>query len=80
MEGLFYGAKMDLKLVMEVLENMEDEALAASLLAELNQKTKEMGSLIMNRDPNLSHDEWKAKCDAAKAEVDALITKIESYK
>lgn len=73
-----YTKYMDLSHVMEILENMSDEARAAELLKELNDSTKELGTLIMNQDNKLSHDEWKSKCDAAKEKVDSIIKKIES--
>lgn len=71
---------MDLTEVMDVLEKMEDEALAAKLLAELNQKTKALGQLIMNQSNDLSHAEWKTQCDDLKKEVDDFLDKILSYK
>ncbi len=45
--------------VMEILESLEDETLAVSLLQEFNEKTKALGQLVMNMDKSLEHDEWK---------------------
>lgn len=66
--------------VLDILENMEDEELAASLLAEFNEATKNHGKLVMNRDPKLSNEEWKIKCDTAAQEVSAILSKIQEYR
>ncbi|MAE59481.1 MAG: hypothetical protein CME69_11405 [Halobacteriovorax sp.] len=66
--------------LLSILEQMEDEELAAKLLKELNDKTKELGGLIMNRDPNLQHGEWKAKSDEAKKAVDDVVRRIQGFK
>jgi dsDNA-specific endonuclease/ATPase MutS2 len=66
--------------VMEILENMEDEALAVELLKQFNEKTKKLGQLITNRYTTLDHANWKVECDDAKKEVDDLIKKIKSHK
>lgn len=69
---------MDLSQVMAILENMEDEEKAARLLKELNDATSELGKLIMNKNSDLGHDEWKKQCDEAKNKVDRIISSIES--
>ena len=66
----------ELNELMEILEQMEDEALAASLLAELNQKSKYLGELLLNVNPELKNEQWKENCDKAKSEVDQIISKI----
>jgi hypothetical protein len=63
--------------VMGKLETLEDEVLAAKLLAELTQKNKNLGKLLLNTDKSLSHTEWKKLCDQAKNDVDEIITRIE---
>ena len=65
--------------VMEILENMQDEELAVSLLKEFNEKTKALGELLVNRDKNLQHGEWKAQSDDAKKSLDELISRIKSF-
>ncbi len=70
----------EMNALMEILENMEDEQLAAQLLKKLNDKTKDHGQLIINRDPNMSHAEWKVLSDEAKAQVDLVVNEIKSYK
>lgn len=62
--------------ITEILENLEDEQLAASLLSELNEKSTQFGKLVLNTDPSLGHDEWKIKCDQAKEEIEHLVEKI----
>jgi iron-sulfur cluster repair protein YtfE (RIC family) len=64
--------------IVTILEEMEDEELAASLLKDLNDRTQKMGSLLMNRDPSLSTEDWKKLCDEAKAAVDDLLKHIKS--
>ena len=65
--------------LLNKLEEIEDEALAANLLGEFNSKSKALGQLLMNTDTSLSHEEWKEKCDAAKKELDLVLSKIKDY-
>ncbi|WP_127714235.1 hypothetical protein [Halobacteriovorax sp. HLS] len=62
--------------VMNKLETMEDEQLAVVKLKEFNDATKELGELLMNLNKDLSHDEWKKRCDTAKKKVDAVVNEI----
>ena len=66
--------------ILDILEAMVDEELAASLLAEFNEATKNHGQLVMNKDPKLSHDDWKKLCDEAAKEVDLILGKIQEYR
>ncbi|PIP91888.1 MAG: hypothetical protein COW01_11840 [Bdellovibrionales bacterium CG12_big_fil_rev_8_21_14_0_65_38_15] len=65
--------------LLNKLEDIEDEVLAASLLSEFNAKSKVLGQLLMNIDTSLSHDEWKKRCDIAKKELDSVLSKIKDY-
>lgn len=65
--------------LLNKLEDIEDEVLAASLLREFNEKSKVLGQLLMNTDTSLSHDQWKIKCDEAKKELDSILAKIKDY-
>lgn len=65
--------------IMTILEEMDDEELSVKLLSQFNSKTKELGALIINRNPSLSHNEWKALCDKAQSEVDKVIAQIKQY-
>ncbi|AYF44181.1 hypothetical protein BALOs_1174 [Halobacteriovorax sp. BALOs_7] len=69
----------DMNKVMDVLENMEDEQLSVELLKKFNDRTKELGELIMNQDPKLDHGHWKAQCDDAKKAVEEVVKEIFSY-
>lgn len=64
--------------ILEKLESMEDEAAAAALLREYNERSKVLGKLLMNLDSSLSHEQWKAECDQAKAALDQVLEKIRS--
>lgn len=66
--------------IMDVLEEMEDERLAAHLLNEFNSRSKKLGTLILNLDPSLPHDEWKKLCDQAQKDLDEIVEKIFSKK
>ena len=68
---------VELDQIMEKLELIEDEQLAVTLLKEFNEKTKVLGQLITNKDPNLSHSEWERLCSDAKKNVDNVVKKIE---
>lgn len=62
--------------IMDILENYENEELAVQYLREFNEKTSYLGKLLMNLDKSLSNEEWKALCDKAKKDVDAVVQKI----
>jgi len=64
--------------ILEKLESMEDEVAAAALLREYNEKSKVLGKLLMKLDSSLSHEQWKAECDQAKAALDQVLEKIRS--
>ena len=66
----------ELEELLEILENMEDEQEAASLLAEFNEASRVQGQLILNLEEGLDHDDWKKQCDEAKKNVDSIISKI----
>jgi len=69
----------DTNRILEILEHLPDEALSVNLLKEFSEKNKRFGKLLLNRESELSHDEWKIKCDEAKKEMDVFLAKIESY-
>lgn len=62
--------------VLAKLEELEDEAMAVQLLKEFNDATREHGGLLLNKDQNLDHEEWKNQCDKAGARVQEIINKI----
>ena len=66
--------------IMSILENLEDEKLSVKLLSSFNEKSKNLGTLLMNKDENLSHDDWKIKCDNARKELDLVLNEIYSLK
>ena len=70
----------ELEELLTILENMEDEQMAASLLAEFNEASKEQGKLILNLEEELPHEEWKKQCDEAKKNVELIISKIRNCK
>tara|TARA_B100000029_G_C17456135_1_gene916780 strand:+ start:552 stop:782 length:231 start_codon:yes stop_codon:yes gene_type:complete len=70
---------VELDEIMEKLERIEDEQMAVVLLKEFNDKTKELGKLIVNKDSELSHEEWEKQCQKAKKDVDEVIKKIKEY-
>lgn len=67
----------DIEHILEILENLEDEELAVSLLKEFNQASAELGKLLLNQDQALSHEEWKKLCDQAQARLSKVIETIE---
>lgn len=66
----------DLEELMAILENMQDEELAVKLLAELNSSTKALGTLILNMNNSLGHEEWKKECDLARKRVEDVVKQI----
>lgn len=69
----------ELQSLLAILEDMEDELLAAQLLKDFNERSKTLGTLILNLDPDLDHNVWKKKCDEAQRSVDEIVEKIFSY-
>ena len=69
-------ANIEIDEVMEILENLEDEQLAVIKLKEFNDATKVLGELLMNVNKDLSHGEWKVKCDDAKKDVERIVDEI----
>jgi len=68
----------ELEEIMSILENLDDQVLGVKLLREFNDKTRVFSLLLNDKNPVLSHDEWKEKCDFAKKEVDEIVKKIKS--
>jgi UDP-2-acetamido-2,6-beta-L-arabino-hexul-4-ose reductase len=64
--------------ILQILEELEDEKLAVDLLKRFNEATRNLGVLVVNKDPRISHDEWKALCDNAQKEVDEIVEVIKS--
>lgn len=62
--------------LMEILENMADEELSVELLKNFGELSRDWGRLMLNQDPNLTHQEWKLQCDEAKNKLEQLIAKI----
>lgn len=69
----------EIERILEILENLENEELAVSLLKEFNLASSELGRLLLNLDGTLTHDEWKRRCDHAKLELENIIKKINEY-
>lgn len=67
---------IEINAILEKLENLEDEALAVTLLKEFNAASGKLGKLLLNLDKSLAHDEWKKQCDLAQAEMDNVIKRI----
>ena len=66
--------------VMAKLETMEDEVLAVQYLKKFNDKTRDWGLLIMNKDQSLDHASWKSNCDKLQKEIEDLVSEIFSAK
>ena len=69
----------EIERILEKLENFEDEQLAVKLLKEFNRYSSELGKLLLNLDKSLTHDDWKKRCDEARAKLDAVIDEINQY-
>lgn len=66
----------EIEKILGILENLEDEELAVKLLGEFNRTSSELGKLLLNQDPALSHAEWKDRCDDAQERLDAIVKRI----
>ena len=78
MENLLENS--DLENILDILENMNDEILAAELLSEFNDATSQHGKLILNMEEGFSHEDWKKECDQAVNRVKEIIEKIKSHR
>ena len=67
----------ELEQIMDKLENLEDEKLAATLLSEFNDASKVVGQLALNLDQSLSNEEWKIKIDDAQARLEAVLKELD---
>ena len=66
----------DLEQIMEKLESFDDQEMAVKLLKEFNDKSKKHGKLILNKDAQLEHDEWKRMCDSAQQDINEVVGRI----
>lgn len=62
--------------ILAKLEQLEDETLAVQLLKEFNDATRDHGQILLNKDQNLDHDEWKKECDKSQERVNSVLKKI----
>ena len=69
----------ELERILEKLENLEDEELAVEFLKEFNRSSSELGKLLLNLDPNLTHMEWKNLCELAQTRLNQIVKKIDQY-
>ncbi len=67
----------EIERILNKLENLEDEEMAVKLLGEFNRTSSELGKLLLNRDPDLNHGEWKDRCDDARERLEAIIKRID---
>lgn len=63
--------------IIEMLENLDDEQLAAQLLQKFTTAQSKASKLLLNHDHSLDHHEWKAACDKANEELRAIVEQIE---
>ncbi len=66
--------------IIDILEELSDQELAVKLLKEFNDRTKALGLLLMNKDKNISHEEWEKKCKDARFKVDEILHEIRGCK
>jgi|GEM_PF-3459062 len=69
----------ELDQIMEILESMEDEKLAVTLLKKFNDASAKVGMLLRNRDPGMENSDWKKSCDKAQKELDQIVAEIFSF-
>lgn len=66
--------------LLEILEEMEDQALAVQLLKQLNDLSSMLGKKVMDTSEQLDHEQWKIECDNMKSQLDAVIIEIKGHK
>lgn len=62
--------------VIEKLEALSDEALAAELLSRFSKSQSRLSTLLLNNDEKLAHDKWKDMCDKEKENLESILEEI----
>ena len=64
--------------VIEKLERLVDEQLAATLLSRFSQAQSNVSKLLLNNDESLSNEQWKVECDKANEKLKAVLVEIDT--
>lgn len=62
--------------IIEKLEALNDEELAAKLLSKFSKSQSRLSTLLLNNDESLSHDKWKDMCDKEKIHFENILEEI----
>ena len=68
----------EMERVLNLIENLPDNDLSIKLLKEFSEKHKNFSKSLFDKNPEISHDEWKQKCTQAKLEIDNFLSRLES--
>ena len=63
--------------IIEKLEQLKDEVLAAQLLQKFSKQQSKVSKLLLNRDEQLSNEEWKELCDKENLILSNIIKEID---
>jgi hypothetical protein len=66
--------------LIEILEEMDDELLAASYLKQLNDLHRAWGKHVLNLSPEKNHIEWKREADQLQQYLSDLVALIRGHK
>jgi len=68
----------EMERVLNLIESLPNDEISIELLKEFSQRHKNFSKILFDKDPGLSHDEWKQKCNQAKVEIDEFLVRLES--
>lgn len=68
----------EMERVLGLIESLPDDQVSIKLLKEFSEKHKNFSKILFDKNPEVSHDEWKQKCSQAKLEIDDFLSRLES--
>ena len=68
----------EMERVLSLIESLPDNEVSIKFLKEFSEKHKNFSKILFDKNPELSHDEWKQKCTQAKLEIDEFLSRLES--
>ncbi len=64
--------------VLNLIESLPDNEISVKLLKEFSEIHKNFSKILFDKNPDLSHAEWKKKCDQAKLSIDEFLGRLEA--
>lgn len=68
----------EMERILAMIESLPDDEVSIKFLKEFSEKHKNFSKILFDKNPQISHDEWKQKCSQAKLEIDEFLSRLES--